>query len=70
MSETKITLARRGPLLVQGASAIELLDFEGNAFEVEKDAIALCRCGASDNKPFCDGSHRQVGFDDETKASG
>jgi CDGSH-type Zn-finger protein len=41
-----------------------VLDHLGNAFELPtgKETIALCRCGHSKNKPFCDGSHKQVGF--------
>jgi CDGSH-type Zn-finger protein len=69
MADVTVTVSRRGPLLVQGASSIELVDARGNSFPVEKDSIALCRCGASDNKPFCDGSHRACGFDDETSAA-
>jgi CDGSH-type Zn-finger protein len=53
-----------GPLVIHGA--IVLVDHEGNAFSLptDKDLVALCRCGASKNKPFCDGSHWQVGFRD------
>lgn len=68
MADVKVTVSRRGPLLIQGAGSIELVDAGGNAFPVEKDAIALCRCGASENKPFCDGAHRACGFDDEASA--
>ncbi len=68
MAAVKLTVSRRGPLLVQGAHSIELVDSAGRAFAIEKDAIALCRCGSSDNKPFCDGSHRACGFDDESSA--
>ncbi len=69
MADVRVTVSRRGPLLVQGAGSIELVDAGGNSFPVEKDSIALCRCGASENKPFCDGSHRACGFDDETSAA-
>ncbi|MDQ4058550.1 MAG: CDGSH iron-sulfur domain-containing protein [Actinomycetota bacterium] len=51
-----------GPLLVTGP--VKLVDAEGNEFQVDmrKGNIALCRCGASHDKPFCDGSHKQIGF--------
>lgn len=55
-----ITLAKNGPLLVSGK--IRIFDQEGNlSKEVEK--CALCRCGHSTNKPFCDGSHKSSGFE-------
>jgi len=51
-----------GPLLVQGK--FKLVDHQGNEFEIPegKDNIALCRCGHSAHKPFCDGNHRTSGF--------
>jgi len=59
-----ITIRTRenGPLLVQGA--VKIMDHLGNEFTIPpgKDVIALCRCGQSKNKPFCDGSHRTCGF--------
>jgi len=70
MSDVQIQTRDGGPLMVTGP--ISLVDAEGNAFDTgEKETIALCRCGASGNKPFCDGSHRDCGFDaSETAASG
>jgi CDGSH iron-sulfur domain-containing protein 3 len=49
-----------GPLLVKGP--IRLIDAEGNEYPVRGRTIALCRCGASADKPFCDGSHNRIGF--------
>jgi CDGSH-type Zn-finger protein len=51
-----------GPLLVLGP--VRIVDHLGNEFAVPvgKDAVALCRCGHSNNKPFCDGNHRNCGF--------
>lgn len=49
-----------GPLLVRGP--VKLIDPDGNELEAVGKNIALCRCGASENKPFCDGSHRRIGF--------
>jgi len=63
MSEPIVIRCREnGPLVIQGA--IRIVDHQGNEFmlPVGKDTIALCRCGNSKNKPFCDGTHRQVGF--------
>ena len=59
-SSTKMTVTKGGPLLVKGALTIELADGE----TVEKTGMtALCRCGASANKPYCDGSHQNIEFD-------
>jgi CDGSH-type Zn-finger protein len=43
---------------------VRVLDHQGNEFVLPtgKETIALCRCGQSKRKPFCDGSHKQVGF--------
>jgi len=57
----RVKLAPNGPLLVEGT--IELQDKQGNT--VTRTAMtALCRCGASANKPYCDGSHLKIGFTD------
>jgi uncharacterized Fe-S cluster protein YjdI len=48
-----------GPLLVTGG--VRILDAEGNLL-YEGERAALCRCGGSANKPFCDGTHKQNGF--------
>jgi len=50
-----------GPLMVKG-EGIEVLDAQGNPLPVKGDAAYLCRCGASANKPFCDGGHKKVAF--------
>ncbi len=62
MSEVKIRLRPNGPLVVEGP--IEIIDQNGNPFPINKDkaVVALCRCGASENRPFCDGTHRTSGF--------
>lgn len=51
-----------GPLWLQGGIAIEAAD--GTSYAV-RNRVTLCRCGASGNKPFCDGSHARIGFRDE-----
>jgi hypothetical protein len=48
-----------GPLFVRGL--VRIVD-EGGQLIREDTRLALCRCGASENKPFCDGSHRRIGF--------
>jgi 3-phenylpropionate/trans-cinnamate dioxygenase ferredoxin subunit len=66
MSDVKITVLENGPFKVQGA--IELVDAEGAQIEVKKDTVFLCRCGASVNKPFCDGQHSKIGFKSAAQA--
>ena len=63
MSEPLVIRCREnGPYLIQGA--VKVVDHLGNEFTIPagKDSVALCRCGQSKGRPFCDGSHRQVGF--------
>jgi CDGSH-type Zn-finger protein len=57
-----------GPILVEGP--FKLIDSAGNAFELDysKPAIALCRCGQSARRPFCDGSHRNCSFVSDERA--
>jgi CDGSH-type Zn-finger protein len=57
---TTITVLDNGPYLVKGP--VLLLDAEGNEFRAERSTIALCRCGGSMTKPFCDGTHSRAGF--------
>lgn len=68
MADVKITVRKDGPLLVEGP--FELTDADGGVFPLDasKPAYALCRCGASKNAPFCDGSHKAAGFSSEVKA--
>jgi CDGSH-type Zn-finger protein len=56
----RITAYRDGPLLVRGP--VELVDQDGNPIAVDRETIALCRCGKSRLRPFCDGTHRIVRF--------
>ncbi len=58
--ETKISTYDDGPFLVMGPVVIQ--DADGNEYPTEKETIALCRCGASIKKPFCDGTHSKIGF--------
>ena len=58
--EVTITPYRDGPLLVRGP--VRLQDMHGREISVERETIALCRCGKSRIRPFCDGSHKLVRF--------
>ncbi len=67
MSEVKIQVRNNGPLRVEGD--VLLVDAAGNPFGLGgRTSIALCRCGHSENKPLCDGSHARTGFHSEVTA--
>ena len=55
-----ITPYRDGPLIVRGI--FRLVDQDGNESDPGRETIALCRCGKSGIKPFCDGTHKRSGF--------
>jgi CDGSH-type Zn-finger protein len=59
MANVKIQPLKNGPLLVKGD--IEVLDSQGQLMQASSQ-VALCRCGQSNNKPFCDGMHGKTGF--------
>jgi CDGSH-type Zn-finger protein len=64
MAESIVIRCREhGPLLVP-AALVKIVDHLGSEFTIPagKENIALCRCGHSKSKPFCDGSHRTCGF--------
>jgi uncharacterized Fe-S cluster protein YjdI len=48
-----------GPLVIKGNFT---LNYSGNKKEVTESIVSICRCGASDHLPFCDGQHRKIGF--------
>ena len=58
--DVTITPYRDGPLLVRGD--FRILDQYGNPIEAERGTVALCRCGKSRIRPFCDGTHKLVRF--------
>ena len=60
MAHVKIETIKNGPYIVNGR--VDLKDPDGNVYP-PKDRIALCRCGASTTKPFCDGTHSKIGFE-------
>lgn len=58
---TTVTVSKDGPLVVRGL--LEVTRIDGTT--AEKDGVtAFCRCGASGNMPYCDGSHKKIGFTD------
>jgi CDGSH-type Zn-finger protein len=68
MSDAKLTVLKNGPLRLEGAD-LTILDPTGAAYGLGgRTVVSLCRCGLSTNKPFCDGSHKHHGFQDEPVA--
>jgi CDGSH-type Zn-finger protein len=68
MADVTIKVRANGPYLVTGN--IELVDHNGKAFALNpaKPNVALCRCGHSANKPFCDGAHNHCDFQADNPA--
>ena len=62
-----IKVRRNGSYLVEGED-VTLIDWNGNAYAIARRPFALCRCGHSATKPFCDGTHRTIGFQAEEAA--
>lgn len=62
MQNVTIRCRPNGPLVIEGP--VTVVDQQGNPFPLptNKPLVALCRCGASQSKPFCDGSHKACGF--------
>ena len=58
---TTITVRQNGPYKVEGDD-VKVVDWNGNEYQIAKRPLALCRCGASTSKPFCDGTHSKIGF--------
>lgn len=68
MSDVEITCNNHGPLLVKGDNIV-IKDSEGRVFGLAgRTQVGLCRCGHSDNKPFCDGSHGRNSFQSAIEA--
>jgi CDGSH-type Zn-finger protein len=58
---TKITIRTNGSIRVEGD--FELYDMDGKKFDLAgRTSISLCRCGQSNDKPFCDSTHKKIGF--------
>ena len=67
MASTKVTIGNNGSIKIEGD--FEICDPQGGVFGLGgRAAIGLCRCGHSQNKPFCDGAHRAAGFADTVVA--
>jgi CDGSH-type Zn-finger protein len=68
VSEVEIKVRNNGPYKVTGP--IRLIDADGNEYDVgeQGEVIALCRCGGSTTKPFCDGTHSKIGFEAAERA--
>ena len=66
MADVTITPRANGPYMIQGN--FEVVDAQGNKYSIDDEFIALCRCGHSENKPFCDGAHRPAGFEADSEA--
>ncbi len=71
-----IRLRKNGPYVIEGDD-VRVVDWNGQEYRFERKPIALCRCGASTKKPFCDGTHSRIGFQaaeaavaDETRSHG
>ncbi len=60
MAQIKVRL--NGPYLVDLPEDVKLVDWNGNEYTIGRRPFALCRCGASTTKPFCDKSHSRIGF--------
>ena len=56
-----IRLRRNGPYVIESED-VKVVDWNGVEYPVSRRPIALCRCGASSTKPFCDGTHSRTGF--------
>ena len=68
MADVQINIRANGPFVVTGV--VELTDVNGDAFDLGgKESFALCRCGAAASRPFCDGSHRDCGFESAETAT-
>ena len=58
-----IKVRENGPYRVDGdENEVRLIDWNGNEYAIVKRPFALCRCGGSATKPFCDGTHSTIGF--------
>ncbi len=60
MAQIKVRM--NGPYLVDVGEDVKLVDWNGNEYQIPRRPFALCRCGGSQNKPFCDGTHSRIGF--------
>lgn len=66
---TTIRLRKNGPYVIESED-VRVIDWNGQEYRVDRWPIALCRCGASTTKPFCDRSHSRIGFEAAEAAVG
>ena len=59
---TTIHVRKSGPYRVESDAEVTVVDWEGKPYTFDRLPIALCRCGGSTKKPFCDGTHSKIGF--------
>ncbi len=65
MAGVSLKINDNGPYVISGD--VTIVDVEGNKLSWKGSAVALCRCGQSSNKPFCDGTHNKAGFSSEVR---
>ena len=66
---TTIRLRQNGPYVIDDEN-VRVIDWNGAEYQIDRKPIALCRCGASTRKPFCDGTHSRIGFQAAESAVG
>lgn len=68
MADVTIRMRPNGPFVIEGP--FKLIDSTGQEFVVDtaKPSLALCRCGQSSRRPFCDGTHKSCGFESDERA--
>ena len=62
----EILVRLNGPYRITGS--VKVVDADGKEFDLPAEVFALCRCGRSENKPFCDGTHKKIEFQAETRS--
>jgi CDGSH-type Zn-finger protein len=69
MADVVVTVRDNGPNRIQGPLIV--VDMEGNVIRAvpEGERVALCRCGYAQTKPFCDGTHKEIGFQSVVRAA-
>ena len=65
MADVSVKINDNGPYVISGD--VTIVDVEGKKLSWTGSAVALCRCGESTNKPFCDGTHNKAGFSSEVR---
>jgi CDGSH-type Zn-finger protein len=68
MEQVEIRVRHNGPYKISGP--VTVIDADGKEYDLSTrgDTIVLCRCGGSTTKPFCDGTHSQIGFEAAERA--